>query len=51
MTEECEHELEYLGLEKAGEKNNQYFKCTKCGAVIVRDGDGNKFKIPARLDE
>ena len=51
MTEECEHELEYVGSQKDRKKSNQYFKCKKCGCVIIRDIDGNKFEIPAGLDE
>ena len=51
MTEKCEHELEYLGSQKDREKANQYFRCTKCGSVIVRDAEGNKTEIPVGLEE
>ena len=51
MTEECEHELDYVGSQETGKGANQYFKCKKCGSVIVRDDEGNKFEIPLGLEE
>jgi ribosomal protein S26 len=51
MKEKCNHELEYLGSEKGEKGDNRYFRCKKCGCVIVRDDEGNKFEIPSGLEE
>lgn len=51
MTDECEHEFEYVGSQKAETGANRYFKCKKCGCVVVRDEEGNKFLIPLGQEE
>lgn len=46
MVKECLHdELEFLGEQKGEEKVNRYYKCLKCGCVLVRSENGTLYEI------
>jgi hypothetical protein len=51
MTNQCEHDLHYVGEQKAEKGNNRYFRCSKCGSVIIRADNGSRFEIPKPAEE
>ncbi len=50
--EECPHDkLEFLGSQKAEKGANRYYRCLKCGSVIVIPSDEDKmYVIPGIKD-
>ncbi|MBC7130676.1 hypothetical protein H5T51_05600 [Candidatus Bathyarchaeota archaeon] len=48
----CTHsEVELLGEQKAERGTNRYYKCLKCGDVLVLSEDGTLYEIPAAKAE
>ncbi|MDJ0272006.1 MAG: hypothetical protein QXN23_01860 [Candidatus Caldarchaeum sp.] len=51
MSESCEHDLEFIGDQKAEKGVNKYFRCRKCGDVFVHTDEENKtYRIPGVKD-
>lgn len=47
MAEECPHDdLEFLGEQKGEVAANKYFRCRKCGGVLVASEKGDLYYIP-----
>lgn len=48
--EKCSHgEVEFLGTEKGEKGVNRYYKCSKCGSVLVLSEDeGVLYEVPSR---
>jgi len=45
---ECAHEgLEYLGDQKGEKGVNKYYRCMKCGNVLILSEDGIWYEVPA----
>jgi ribosomal protein S26 len=46
LPEECSHQdVELLGEEKAGKGVNRYFRCKKCGAVLILSEDNVLYQV------
>jgi len=44
----CAHDrLEYLGDQKGERGVNKYYKCTRCGNVLILSEDGTWYEVPA----
>jgi hypothetical protein len=47
MAASCKHdELEFLGAEKGEKWTNQYFRCRRCGAVLILSEDKLMYEVP-----
>jgi len=45
---QCEHgDVELLGTEKGERGVNKYFRCKRCGAVLVLSEEGILYEVPA----
>ncbi|MEM3702897.1 MAG: hypothetical protein QXX79_00525 [Candidatus Bathyarchaeia archaeon] len=45
--QKCSHnEIELLGEEKGEKGTNKYYKCLKCGSVLVLSEDGVLYEVP-----
>jgi len=45
--EKCSHgEVEFLGIERGSSGVNKYYRCKKCGAVLVLSEEGVLYEIP-----
>lgn len=43
---ECKHEqIELLGIEKGEKGVNKYFRCLRCGNVLILSEDGRLYEI------
>ncbi|MCS7115664.1 MAG: hypothetical protein RMJ15_03045 [Nitrososphaerota archaeon] len=43
----CSHgEVELLGEERSERGVNKYYKCLKCGSVLVLSEDGTLYEVP-----
>jgi ribosomal protein S26 len=47
---ECKHEVDYVGEQKGEKGPVRYFRCKKCGSMIIRDDDGKKYEIKNQDD-
>ncbi|RLI81612.1 hypothetical protein DRP04_05715 [Archaeoglobales archaeon] len=46
MSEECSHgEVELLGEQKGEKGVNRYYKCLKCGAVLILSENGALYQV------
>lgn len=46
IEEECKHgEVELLGEQKGDKGVNRYYRCLKCGCVLVLSEDGVLYKV------
>lgn len=46
MSGECGHgELEFLGREKTEKGYNEYFRCKRCGAVVIFSAAGKVYQV------
>jgi hypothetical protein len=46
--EKCPHEkVELLGEQKGKKGTNKYFKCQKCGNVLILSEEGVLYEVPA----
>ncbi len=46
MKEKCSHgEVEFLGEERTTRGVNRYYRCLKCGVVLVLSDEGVLYKI------
>jgi hypothetical protein len=44
----CAHDkLEYLGDQKGERGVNRYYRCTRCGNVLILSEDGTWYEVPA----
>ncbi|MEM2093607.1 MAG: hypothetical protein QXY34_00130 [Candidatus Bathyarchaeia archaeon] len=44
----CSHgEVEFLGEQRGDRGVNRYYKCRKCGVVLVLSEDGVLYEVPA----
>lgn len=51
-SEQCEHgDVELLGTEKGERGVNKYFRCRKCGAVLVLSEEGVLYEVPAAREQ
>jgi hypothetical protein len=49
--QKCTHtdgEIEFLGDEKSEGGRNKYFRCLKCGSVIIVSADGVFYEVPKK---
>jgi uncharacterized protein CbrC (UPF0167 family) len=49
MSEEwrCSHDkIELIGEQKGGKGANKYFKCLKCGSVLILSEEGVLYEVP-----
>lgn len=48
----CSHgDVEFLGFERGVKGTNKYFRCKKCGAVLVLSEEGILYEIPGLKPE
>lgn len=48
-TSKCSHgEVELLGEQKGEKGVNRYYKCRKCGSVLVLSEDGTLYEVPKK---
>ncbi|MEM2103782.1 MAG: hypothetical protein QW717_02675 [Candidatus Bathyarchaeia archaeon] len=46
MSKECSHgEVEFLGEQKGEKGVNRYYKCRKCGSVLILSEEGTLYGI------
>ncbi len=51
-SEECSHgDVEFLGTERCERGVNRYYRCRKCGAVLVLSEDGRLYIISGSREE
>jgi len=44
----CAHDkLEYLGDQRGERSVNKYYRCAKCGNVLILSEDGTWYEVPA----
>jgi len=44
---ECSHgEVELLGEEKGERGSNRYYKCLKCGSILILSEEGVLYEVP-----
>jgi ferredoxin-like protein FixX len=47
MVAKCPHgEVEFLGEQRGERGSNKYYRCLKCGAVLVLSEEGILYEIP-----
>jgi hypothetical protein len=47
VKEKCSHgEIEFLGEQKGEKSANKYFRCLKCGSVLIISEEGVLYKVP-----
>jgi len=47
VREKCSHdEVELLGEQKGERSVNRYYKCLKCGSVLVLSEEGALYEVP-----
>lgn len=47
MEEKCSHgEVELLGEQKGEKGTNRYYRCLKCGSVLVLSEEGTLYQVP-----
>jgi uncharacterized Zn finger protein len=48
VEEKCSHEkVELLGEQKGEKGTNKYFRCRKCGNVLILSEEGVLYEVPA----
>jgi ribosomal protein S26 len=48
MDEKCQHgKVELLGEQKGERGMNKYFRCLKCGNVLILSEEGVLYEVPA----
>ena len=46
--EKCTHEkVELLGEQKGEKRTNKYFRCQKCGSVLILSEEGVLYEVPS----
>ena len=51
VKDDCQHgDVEFLGTEKAGASVNRYYRCRKCGSVLVLSDENVLYEVKARKD-
>ncbi len=51
MKKDCSHDVHYLGEQKGEKGANRYYRCPKCGCVLVKSDDGVIYEIPKGQEE
>ena len=47
MKMECSHgEVELLGEQKGERESNRYYRCLKCGSVLILSEEGVLYEVP-----
>lgn len=44
----CSHEVEFLGEQRGMKGSNKYYRCKRCGIVLVFSEDGTLYEISHR---
>ncbi|MEM2914476.1 MAG: hypothetical protein QXZ25_05335 [Candidatus Bathyarchaeia archaeon] len=45
----CPHgEVELLGVQKGEKSANKYFRCLKCGSVLILSEEGTLYEVPKK---
>ncbi len=51
-SQKCTHgDVEFLGIERGASGVNKYYRCRKCGAVLVLSEDGILYEVPGVKSE
>jgi len=49
--DDCQHgDVEFLGTEKAGSGVNRYYRCRKCGAVLILSDENVLYEVKSKKD-
>lgn len=47
MEMECSHgEVEFLGEQKEERGSNRYYRCLKCGNILILSEEGTLYQVP-----
>jgi len=52
LKRKCSHgEVEFLGEQRGEEGVNRYYRCLKCGSVLILSEEGILYEVPKSVDK